>query len=103
MFDIWRGYITIKCLEFSRLMSYFLNGLVELLLPPVVPVLNPWPAYSLDLNPNEILMKMNNMRIHGKMLRWIHAVLTDRTIQTTVDGFTSSKKTLEEGPRTNIS
>ena len=44
-----------------------------------------------------LLMKMNNMGIHGKMLRWIHAFLTDRTIQTTVDGFTSSKKTLEEG------
>ena len=44
-----------------------------------------------------LLMKMNNMGIHGKMLRWIHAFLTDRTIQTTVDGCTSSKKTLEEG------
>ena len=30
------------------------------------------------------------------MLHWIHAFLTDRTIQTTVDGFTSSRKTLEE-------
>ena len=44
-----------------------------------------------------LLMKMNNIGIHGKMLRWVHAFLTDRTIQTTIDGFTSSKKTLEEG------
>merc|ERR1711923_350051 len=44
-----------------------------------------------------LLMKMNNMGIHGKMLQWIHAFLTERTIQTTVDGTTSSKKPLEEG------
>ena len=44
-----------------------------------------------------LLMKMNNMGIHGKLLQWIHAFLTERTIQTTVDGTTSSKKPLEEG------
>ena len=42
-------------------------------------------------------MKMNNMGIHGKNVLWIHAFLTERTIQTTVDGTTSSKKPLEEG------
>ena len=44
-----------------------------------------------------LLMKMRNMGIHGKMLQWIHAFLTDRTIQTSIDGATSSHLTLEEG------
>ena len=44
-----------------------------------------------------LLMKMGNIGIHGKMLQWIHAFLTNRTIQTTVEGSTSSKRTLEEG------
>ena len=43
------------------------------------------------------MMKMSNIGIHGKMLKWIQAFLTNRTIQTTVDGVTSSKRTLEEG------
>ena len=44
-----------------------------------------------------LLMKMSNIGIHGKMLKWIQAFLTNRTIQTTVEGSTSSKRTLEEG------
>ena len=44
-----------------------------------------------------LLIKMMNMGIHGKMLDWVSAFLSNRTIQTTVDGTTSSKKTLEEG------
>ena len=40
---------------------------------------------------------MSNIGIHGKMLKWIQAFLTNRTIQTTVEGSTSSKRTLEEG------
>ena len=44
-----------------------------------------------------LLMKMGNMGIHGKMLKWIHAFLTNRTIQTSMDGATSSQLTLEEG------
>ena len=44
-----------------------------------------------------LLMKMMNMGIHGKMLQWIHAFLSNRTIQTTIDGATSSHLTLEEG------
>ena len=44
-----------------------------------------------------LLMKMGNIGIHGKMLQWIHAFLTNRTIQTTVEGATSSKRTVEEG------
>ena len=44
-----------------------------------------------------LLMKMSNIGIHGKMFKWIHSFLTDRTIQTTVDNTTSSKLTLEEG------
>ena len=31
-----------------------------------------------------LLMKMSNIGIHGKMLRWIQAFLTNRTIETTV-------------------
>jgi hypothetical protein len=41
--------------------------------------------------------KMAKMGIHGKMYFWIKAFLTNRTIQTTVENCTSSKKTLEEG------
>ena len=37
------------------------------------------------------------MGIDGKMLQWIHSFLTERTIQTTVDETTYSKKPLEEG------
>ena len=44
-----------------------------------------------------LLMKMRNIGIHGKMLQWIHAFLSNRTIQTSIDGATSSKLTLEEG------
>ena len=44
-----------------------------------------------------LLIKMSNMGIHGKMLKWIQSFLSNRTIQTVVDGATSSKKTLEEG------
>ena len=44
-----------------------------------------------------LLIKMRNMGIHGKMLQWIQAFLTNRTIQTTIDGATSSHLTLEEG------
>ena len=44
-----------------------------------------------------LLIKMSNLGIHGKMFRWIHSFLSNRTIQTTVDNTTSSKLTLEEG------
>ena len=44
-----------------------------------------------------LLMKMDKIGVHGKMLQWIQAFLTNRTIQTTVEGATSSKRTLEEG------
>ena len=44
-----------------------------------------------------LLMKMVNIGIHGKMLQWIQSFLTNRTIKTTVEGATSSKRTLEEG------
>ena len=44
-----------------------------------------------------LLMKMRNIGIHGKMLQWIHAFLSNRTIQTSIDGATSSQLTLEEG------
>ena len=44
-----------------------------------------------------LLMKMSKLGIHGKMLKWIQAFLSNRTIQTSIDGVTSSKKTLEEG------
>ena len=44
-----------------------------------------------------LLMKMDKIGVHGKMLQWIQAFLTNRTIQTTVEGSTSSKRTLEEG------
>ena len=44
-----------------------------------------------------LLMKMSDIGIHGKMLKWIQAFLTNRTIQTTVEGTTSSRRTLEEG------
>ena len=44
-----------------------------------------------------LLIKMKKMGIHGKMLKWIQAFLTNRTIQTTLNGETSSKLTMEEG------
>ena len=44
-----------------------------------------------------LLMKMSNMGIHGKMLKWIQSFLSNRTMQTSINGATSSKKTLEEG------
>ena len=44
-----------------------------------------------------LLIKMSNMGVHGKMFKWIHSFLSNRTIQTIVDNTTSSKKTLEEG------
>ena len=44
-----------------------------------------------------LLMKMSKIGIHGKMLKWIQAFLSNRTIQTSIDGAISSKKTLEEG------
>ena len=44
-----------------------------------------------------LLIKMQNMGISGKMLSWVQAFLTNRTIQTRIDGALSSKKTLEEG------
>ena len=44
-----------------------------------------------------LLIKMSNMGVHGKMFKWIQSFLSNRTIQTTVDGTTSSKTTLEEG------
>ncbi|MCP4271485.1 MAG: reverse transcriptase-like protein, partial [Gammaproteobacteria bacterium] len=44
-----------------------------------------------------LLIKMRNMGIHGKMLQWIHAFLSNRTMQTSIDGATSSHLTVEEG------
>ena len=44
-----------------------------------------------------LLIKMNNIGIHGKMFNWIHSFLSNRTIQTTVNNTTSSKMTQEEG------
>ena len=44
-----------------------------------------------------LLIKMSRMGIHGKMLSWIQGFLTNRTIQTTFEGTTSSKSTIEEG------
>ena len=38
-----------------------------------------------------LLIKMSRMGIHGKMLSWIQAFLSNRTIQTTFEGSTSSK------------
>ena len=35
-----------------------------------------------------ILMKMVNIGIHGTMLQWIHVFLSNRTIQTSIDGAT---------------
>ena len=42
-------------------------------------------------------MKMMKMGIHGNMLSWIQAFLSNRTIQTTFDKATSGKLTIEEG------
>ena len=44
-----------------------------------------------------LLLKMQKMGIHGKMLSWIQAFLSNRTIQTTFDKATSGKLTVEEG------
>ena len=44
-----------------------------------------------------LLIKMKKMGIHGKMLKWIQAFLTNRTIQTPLNGETLSKFTMEEG------
>ena len=44
-----------------------------------------------------ILMKMSKPGIQGKMLKWFQAFLSTHTIETSTDGATSSKKTLEEG------
>ena len=44
-----------------------------------------------------LLVKMQNLGINGKMLNWIQAFLTDRTIQTRFENAISSKLTLEEG------
>ena len=44
-----------------------------------------------------LLIKMSRMGVHGKMLSWIQAFLSNRTIQTTFDGTTSPKSTIEEG------
>ena len=46
-----------------------------------------------------LLMKMQKLGINGKMIGWIQAFLTNRTIQTRFDGALSSKLTLEEGGR----
>jgi ribonuclease HI len=44
-----------------------------------------------------LLIKMQRLGISGRMLDWIQAFLTNRTIRTRIDGTLSSKKTLEEG------
>ena len=44
-----------------------------------------------------LLIKMQKMGIDGKMLSWVQAFLTNRTIQTRFEGALSSKATLEEG------
>ena len=44
-----------------------------------------------------LLIKMQKLGINGKMLDWVQAFLTNRTIQTRFDGSLSSKLTLEEG------
>ena len=44
-----------------------------------------------------LLIKMRELGIHGKMLSWIQAFLSNRTIQTTFDNSTSGKLTIEEG------
>ena len=44
-----------------------------------------------------LLIKMQKLGINGKMIKWVEAFLTKRTIQTRFDGALSSKLTLEEG------
>ena len=44
-----------------------------------------------------MLIKMQKLGINGKMIKWVEAFLTNRTIQTRFDGALSSKLTLEEG------
>ena len=44
-----------------------------------------------------LLMKLNDIGIHGKMYNWIKFFLTDRTIQTKMNDAISSKEVLEEG------
>ena len=44
-----------------------------------------------------LLMKMQKVGVDGKMLDWIQAFLTNRTIQTRFEDALSSKLTLEEG------
>ena len=44
-----------------------------------------------------LLIKMQKLGINGKMIKWVEAFLTNRTIQTRFDGALSSKLTLEEG------
>ena len=44
-----------------------------------------------------LLIKMQKLGIDGKMLNWVQAFLSNRTIRTRFDGALSSKLTLEEG------
>lgn len=44
-----------------------------------------------------LLIKLNDMGIHGKLYNWIKFYLIDRTIQTRVNDALSSKEVLEEG------
>ena len=44
-----------------------------------------------------LLVKLNNMGIHGNLYNWIKFYLIDRTIQTKVNDSMSSKEVLEEG------
>ena len=44
-----------------------------------------------------LLIKMQRLGIKGFMYKWIQAFLNNRTIATKHNGYTSSKKTLEEG------
>ena len=44
-----------------------------------------------------LLLKMQNMGIHGKMYQWVKNYLSNRTIQTQVNNSLSNKHTLEEG------
>ena len=44
-----------------------------------------------------LLMKLQDMGVHGSLYKWIKFFLTDRTIQTKVNDALSSKQVLEEG------
>ena len=44
-----------------------------------------------------LFMKMNKLGIHGKMYSWIQAFLRNRTINTSLNGTISKKRTLQEG------